>query len=97
MIIAIHLVFLTSILLEKVDEIWMILGVLLVTSMITYSYYHISAAQEDHFLADLQDIFYIAIGGIFTYFLNVDLQLGAVIAAGIVGTLARFCPIYNKF
>ena len=91
-IIAIHLVFLTSILLEKVDEIWMMLGVLLVTSMITYSYYHISAAQEDHFLADLQDIFYIAIGGVFTYFLNVDLQLGAVIAAGIVGTLAALLP-----
>ena len=92
LIIAIHLAFLTSILVEKIDKIWIILGILIVTTLITYAYYHSSTTQEDHFLADLQDIFYISIGGVFTYFLNVDLQLGAVVAAGFVGTLAALIP-----
>jgi len=96
LIIAIHLIFLTSILVEKVNEIWVLLGVILVTSLITYAYYHSTTDQEDHFLADLQDIFYIAIGGIFTYFLSVELKLGAVIAAGIVGTIASIPPYLHK-
>ncbi|MBW2960663.1 hypothetical protein [Mesonia aestuariivivens] len=92
LIIAIHLIFLTSILFEKINTTWVVLGVILITAMITYSYYHSSTEQEDHFLIDLQDIFYIAIGGVTTYFLNVDLKLGAVIAAGITGTLAALIP-----
>tara|TARA_B100000678_G_scaffold195795_1_gene164167 strand:- start:5983 stop:6537 length:555 start_codon:yes stop_codon:yes gene_type:complete len=92
LLIFIHIGFLTVFLVEKFNEIWVLLGVIIASAIITYAYYHISPDKEDFFLADLQDVFYIGIGAVITYFLSVDMELGPVIAAAACGTVASFIP-----
>ncbi|WBL21342.1 MULTISPECIES: hypothetical protein [unclassified Zunongwangia] len=91
-----HLAFLTSVLFEKVNNLWLILGVLCASILITYAYYHKSIQEEEHFLDDLQDIVYISFGGLLTYFISTNLEFGAVIAAGFTGTLASYLPSFSK-
>ena len=92
-----HLAFLLSILFEKVNNFWLILGILVSTGLITYAYYHKNIQEEAHFLDDLQDIVYVSLGALLTYYISIDLKLGAVIAAGFTGTLASYLPnIFRK-
>ncbi|MDN3593517.1 hypothetical protein [Zunongwangia endophytica] len=91
-----HLAFLTSVLFEKVNNLWLILGVLCSSLFITYAYYHKSIQEEEHFLEDLQDIVYVSLGGLITYFISTDLEFGAVIAAGFTGTVASYLPSISK-
>ncbi|WP_417886071.1 hypothetical protein [Zunongwangia sp.] len=94
--ICFHLIFLTSILLDKLHHVWVIAGIVFISAIITYAYYHKSMDEEDHFLEDLQDIIYVVIGGVFTYFISNYLNLGSVIGAGLTGTLASFAPAFIK-
>lgn len=87
-----HLAFLLSILFEKVNNFWLILGILVSTALITYAYYHKNIEEEEHFLDDLQDVVYVSLGALLTYFISVDLEFGSVIAAGFTGTLVSYLP-----
>ncbi|MCL6217865.1 hypothetical protein [Zunongwangia pacifica] len=92
-----HLAFLLSILFEKVNNFWLISGILISTALITYAYYHKNIQEEEYFFDDLQDIVYISLGALLTYFISVDLEFGSVIAAGFTGTLASYLPnIFRK-
>ena len=92
MFIGCHLAFLLSILFEKINNVWLIAGIMISTALITYAYYHKNTQEEAHFLDDLQDIIYVSLGALLTYFISVDLKFGAVIAAGFTGTLASYLP-----
>ncbi|WP_272956998.1 hypothetical protein [Zunongwangia profunda] len=91
-----HLAFLLSILFEKINNVWLIAGIMISTALITYAYYHKNTQEEAHFLDDLQDIIYVSLGALLTYFISVDLKFGAVIAAGFTGTLASYLPAIFK-
>ena len=91
-----HLAFLLSILFEKVNNFWLILGILVSTALITYAYYHKNIQEEEHFLDDLQDVVYVSLGALLTYFISVDLEFGSVIAAGFTGTVASYLPTIFK-
>jgi len=91
-IISLHLTFLAAILFEKINTWWLISCIVFISAAITYAYYRHDSDEEEHFLLDLQDIALVAVGAIFTYFLNIQTQMGPVIAAALIGTIASFIP-----
>jgi hypothetical protein len=67
------------------------LSILLLTAHIKVPLHH-----EDHLYEHILVAIWIPVGALATYYININLRLGPIIAAALVGTIASLLPEFNK-
>ncbi len=90
--ILLHLAFLIAIFLEKINNYYVIIFVLLACLLISITYINAPIDNTDDYIENYLSILFVVFGAVSTYYLNINLELGPVISAGIVGTLSSFTP-----
>lgn len=69
---------------------------LFILATIVFGYWYLDLNHEDYAYEKISVVIWVPIGSLLCYFLNITLGLGAILAMGIVGTLAAFAPHLNK-
>lgn len=88
--ILLQFMFLFSIFFEKFDTPLLLGFLLLLSSLLSLAYYNSPREEEAHFIEDIYLIFFVVLGAITSYLIN--LRMGPVIAAAATGTAASFIP-----
>ncbi|MCH2223580.1 MAG: hypothetical protein MK066_02330 [Crocinitomicaceae bacterium] len=96
-LIGIHLVFLHPIFISeiRVSPYYLGTGILFLVLLCLGYFFQFkkhSNKQPTHLFSPI----YVIIGGLSTYYLNIHLELGPVIAAGCIGVAASFIPTFIK-
>ncbi|MEH6407282.1 MAG: hypothetical protein V7767_08385 [Leeuwenhoekiella sp.] len=92
LVILLHLLFIMAIFIERTDNLWILGFIGLTALLISVSYYNAPKEEEAHFVEDAFVILFVITGGLATYCLNINLNIGPVLAASLVGLLASFIP-----
>jgi hypothetical protein len=88
--ILLQFIFLFSIFFEKFDTPWLLGSLLVVSALLSLAYYDAPREEEEYFIKDIYLIFFVVLGAISSYLIN--LEMGPVIAAAATGTAASFVP-----
>ena len=88
--ILLQFIFLFSIFFEKFDAPLLVGFLLLLSSLLSFAYYNAPQKEEQFFIKDIYLIFFVVLGAITSYLIN--LRMGPVIAAAATGTVASFIP-----
>ena len=94
-----QVLFLSAILYENKYEIPIIIFIIFVASLLTIAYSKIfSEIQYKKLQLTKRSplVLFVVIGATLTFYLNINIDLGPVIAAGLVGTAASFLPLLSK-
>lgn len=94
--VLLHLFFLLPIFLEKLSNPLVVIFILLISFSLIIAYANIQIDKDDNYIENYFSTLVVILGAIITYYLNIKLELGPVIAAGAVGTIASFVPLINK-
>ncbi|MFD1094825.1 hypothetical protein [Salegentibacter chungangensis] len=92
--ILLQFIFLFSIFFEKFDTPLLLGFLLLLSALLSLAYYNSPRQEEEFFIKDVFLIFFVVLGAVISYFINLD--FGPVIAAGATGTIASFLPSVLK-
>lgn len=69
-------------------------GALAIFTLIAYA--KLPLHHHEHLFEDVLVAIWVPVGAVVTYYLNIELQLGAVLAAATVGVLASFIPVLKR-
>lgn len=89
-----HLLFIGFAIFESKQQLFQLTALILITSLLIYFYTkHISKKKDstNHEIR-LETIFFVIAGGLSTFLLQDQLQLNAVLSAGIIGLTGGFLP-----
>ena len=89
-VILLQFIFVFNIFFEKFEPLALLGFLVVLSSLLSLAYYYSPRKEEEFFIKDLYLIFFVVLGAISSYLLN--LQLGPVIAAAATGTAASFVP-----
>ncbi|SDR71019.1 hypothetical protein [Gramella sp. MAR_2010_147] len=92
-----HFTFLIAAIIEKRDNYTALLFLVLIALLLGLFYsqkFRIERSQLNKI--DLVLVIFTAIGAIITYWLNIQLDLGVVLSAGITGLISSFLPFINR-
>ncbi|MBU2996414.1 hypothetical protein KO500_08205 [Cellulophaga baltica] len=78
------------------DSFIAILSILIITIIVLVAHKYLDLHHNDHSHEKLSVVIWAPIGALLCFFINVYTDLGFVIAAGIVGTLASLIPLINN-
>lgn len=95
-LILMQFAFLLAIFFNKMNAPLVLLFLGIISVLISVAYFKAPREEERYFIKDLYLILFAVTGAISTFFINIELKLGPVIAAGFIGTLASFVPSINK-
>ncbi|TDN79648.1 hypothetical protein DET49_13610 [Salegentibacter sp. 24] len=96
MLILMQFAFLLSIFFDKMNAPLVLLFLGIISVLISVAYFKAPREQERYFIKDLYLILFAVTGAMSTFFINIELKLGPVIAAGLIGCLASFVPSINR-
>lgn len=88
--VLLQFIFLFFIFFEKFDTPLVLGFLLLLSALLSVAYYKAPRKEERFFIKDIYLIFYVVLGAISSYLIN--LELGPVIAAAATGTAASYFP-----
>ena len=95
-LILVQFAFLLAIFFDKMDAPLVLLFLGVISVLVSIAYFKAPREEEGYFIKDLYLILFSVTGAITTFFINIELKFGPVIAAGFIGTLASFVPSINK-
>ncbi|MBO0589978.1 hypothetical protein I2486_01035 [Cellulophaga sp. E16_2] len=96
-VLCIQITFLTMIIKEKYDSnIYVALLSLLLITLTMFGNKYLDLHHDEYSYEKIAVIIWVPIGAIVCYILNINLGLGSVLSASIVGTLASFIPKLKK-
>ena len=70
--------------------------IVLITLIIVVGHRYLDLHHDEYSYEKLTVVIWVPLGALICYLLNVYTDLGSVLSAGIVGTLASFIPVLNK-
>ncbi|MFD1185942.1 hypothetical protein [Pontibacter rugosus] len=88
--------FLLAILLERFKVIPILIFLVAVAILLFIAYKKMPVHQDERLKQDYFAVAFVVLGAMLTFYLNVYLSLGPVIAAGATGTMASFVPLLNR-
>lgn len=94
--LAIQLLFLSAIFIEKLQNIYTPLIIIVLSLLVLVSYLKAPIHHRTNLYEHTLIVLWIPVGALTTYFLNHGCHLGPVMSAGIIGTSASFIPMLNK-
>jgi hypothetical protein len=92
----IQALFLFMIFKENQHSDWISILIVLISLLLLIAHVKAPLHHEDHVYEHIWVAIWIPVGAVAAYYINNNLHLGAVIAAGLVGTLASILPEFNK-
>lgn len=95
-LILVQFVFLFAIFFDKTNAPLVLLFLGIISVLISLAYLKSPRQEERYFIKDLYLILFAVTGALSTFFINIELKFGPVIAAGFIGTLASFVPSINR-
>ena len=95
-LILVQFVFLFAIFFDKTNAPLVLLFLGIISVLISLAYFKSPRQEERYFIKDLYLILFAVTGALSTFFINIELKFGPVIAAGFIGTLASFVPSINR-
>lgn len=94
--VLLQFIFLFFIFFEKFDTPLLLASLLFLSALLGLAYYKAPREEEEFLIKDIYLIFFVVLGSISSYLIN--LQLGPVIAAAATGTAASFIPsLFPKY
>ncbi len=93
---AIQALFLFMIFRENTHSNWISVTVILVSALLFIAHLKLPLHHDDHLYEQILVAIWIPVGAITGYYINNNLHLGPVMAAGIVGTAGSFLPVLYK-
>ncbi|MCG9970364.1 hypothetical protein [Christiangramia crocea] len=97
LIIVFHFSFLVAVFMDNRENLNLYLILLPVSVLLVFFYLNIRNSYEKIFKKrDLISISVSTYGALLTYFFNLKLNIGVVLAAGIIGLLGSIIPLLNK-
>ncbi|QCR23424.1 hypothetical protein [Pontibacter sp. SGAir0037] len=96
LIILLQTSFLLAIVLEKLNIVPILIFVVAISILVLIAYTKVPTHQDKHLREDFFAVVFVVLGAVLTFYLNVTIQLGPVIAAGTTGTIASFIPELNR-
>lgn len=91
-----QVIFLLAIFFEKISNFSIGVFILISLVVLGIGYINTQICETDKCIDSITQVFFVLIGAVGTYFLSINLSLGAVIASGVCGTLGSFLPLINK-
>ncbi|WP_158798939.1 hypothetical protein [Pedobacter sp. L105] len=95
-LLIIQVIFLFAIFRENLKSWWAIASLIILCPLILITYLRGSLHHEDHEYEHIFVVLWIPIGALVTFYLNHFFNLGPVISATLVGSIASFIPNLNK-
>lgn len=80
----------------KADNFTALLLLLFITLTLLFGYKYLNLHHEEYSYEKTSVAIWVPIGAIVCYLLNIYTDLGSVLSAGIIGTLASFLPSINN-
>ncbi len=96
LILFFQLFFLWAMVQEQESSSFLPLFVTAISLMILLTYLNMQAYQEAPVYENIYVACWVPVGAVVTFYLNHRVHLGPVIAAGIVGAIASYIPVWNK-
>ncbi|MEN7548088.1 hypothetical protein AAG747_09210 [Rapidithrix thailandica] len=95
-IVILHMVFIASILFEKINTTPILVIMCMISVFVTLAYVKVPLRHDTHFMDDFSVVLLVALGAAISYYFNIQLGLGPVLSVGLIGTVASFVPKINK-
>ncbi len=95
-LILVQFAFLFAIFFDKMNAPLVLLFLGIISVLISLAYFKAPRQEERYFIKDLYLILFAVTGALSTFFINIELKFGPVLAAGFIGTLASFVPSINR-
>ncbi|MFI2741417.1 hypothetical protein ACG2LH_01645 [Zhouia sp. PK063] len=96
LILLLHGCFIAAIIFEKFNSPFIASLFILFSIGVLVTYAKAPLHHDHHLYEEMKVAIWVPLAALITYFLNVKLQLGAVLSAALVGTLASYVPNINK-
>ncbi len=96
LIIVLQAAFLLAILYEKLSAIPILLFAIALTILLLVAHRKMPTQDARHLKRDFAAVLFVVAGALLAFYININLALGPVIAAGTVGAIASFVPLLNK-
>lgn len=94
--VILQIALLTAILSEHTATVPTLLFIAALALCTLIAYAKLPLHHHEHLYEDVLVALWVPVGAVSTYYLNISLELGAVLAAAIVGVLASFIPSIKK-
>ncbi len=97
-VMLLQLLFLAWIIKEKyeISNFIALMTISCIAILLLFGYKYLDLHHEDYEYEKVVVVIWVPIGAVLCYHVNIHLNLGPVIAAGIIGTAASFIPSFNN-
>ncbi|AKD03186.1 hypothetical protein POKO110462_04625 [Pontibacter korlensis] len=96
LLILLHASFLLAMLVEKLNITSNLIFIAAIIILVLIAYTQVPRHEDKHLKQDFLAVGFVVLGAVVTFYLNVQVNLGPVIAAGAVGTIASYVPWLNR-